>query len=264
MNSSALIQWAGKIPFLSHGLRWYASQYAENSIVRIKHGGAAGFLWKRHHRYVNGYWLGHYELPIQEALRRELRAGETFFDIGADAGFFTLIAAKLVGPAGRCVAFDPAPSNYRAIREQIDANELNDYCVALQEAIGDHDGTATFSFSTSGSPKGHLGAGRKSESEILVKTLSLDTACERMGKPDFIRMDIEGGEGAALYAARHTIAKIRPRWLIELHGPERERQIRGILAEADYKFFDLEGAPLPATTALPQHFIARPDSALVS
>src|SRR5688572_25684309 len=109
MPSARLIETLGKVPLLSQALRWYARRHPEGSVVTIKSGEAAGFKWKRHHRYVNGYWLGQYELPLQQALKRELKPGDTFFDVGANAGFFTLIAARLVGPTGKCVAFDPAP-----------------------------------------------------------------------------------------------------------------------------------------------------------
>ena len=44
---------------------------------------------------INGYWVGQYELPIQEALVRPLGPGMVFFDIGANARFFTLVGAKL-------------------------------------------------------------------------------------------------------------------------------------------------------------------------
>src|SRR3954464_11056302 len=106
MSSGRLIETAGRIPVMGQFLRWVAHHYAEGSVITIKHGEAAGYRWKRHHRYVNGYWIGHYELEIQNPLKRELRSGETFFDVGANAGFFTLVAAKLVGTSGRCIAFD--------------------------------------------------------------------------------------------------------------------------------------------------------------
>src|SRR5690349_4263474 len=96
-------------------LRWRANRYKEGSIVRIKHGYAAGFLWVRSHRYVNGYWIGHYELSIQRAITTLLKQGDTFWDLGANAGFFTLVAARLVGFEGKCVAFEPEPINYATI-----------------------------------------------------------------------------------------------------------------------------------------------------
>ena len=85
MITAQLLKTAGDIPLINQALRRVANFYPENSLVRIKSGHAAGLLWRRHHRYVNGYWLGHYEFAIQEALRRELKPGQRFFDVGANA-----------------------------------------------------------------------------------------------------------------------------------------------------------------------------------
>jgi ribosomal protein L11 methylase PrmA len=115
-----LLSSLGRLPLAGRLLRGFAGHYVEGSVVRIRSGLAAGYLWERHHRYVNGYWTGQYELPIQEALQRELKAGDTFFDVGANAGFFTLVAARLVGQKGSCVAFDPSAENAASIRRQIE------------------------------------------------------------------------------------------------------------------------------------------------
>lgn len=258
MNTPKLIESVGRIPLLSHGLRWCANRYPEDSVVRIKTGSAAGLFWKRHHRYVNGYWIGHYELPIQEALGREVGRGDTFFDIGANAGFFTLVAANLVGPSGRCVAFEPAADNCASIREQLELNSL-DHAALVPEAISNCEGTATFAFAAPGSPMGHLGQGGLHERQIEVKTTTVDAACARFGKPDFIKMDIEGAEISAFAAAQQTLTEFRPRWLIELHGPDCEREVRGRLSAANYSFFHIAGDPVPAGTPLPNHFLARPN-----
>ncbi len=257
MDAGHLIQTAGKIPVISHALRWYAGRYPEDSVVKIKHGCAAGSAWRRHHRYVNGYWIGHYELPLQQALTNELDAGQTFFDIGANAGFFTLVAARRVGSSGRCVAFDPSPDNAASIREQLEANAL-DHCRVVEEAISEVSGTALFSFATPGSPTGHLGTPNYREQRIEVKVTTLDLACARFGKPDLIKMDIEGGEINAFKSAGRTLSVIRPRWLIELHGAECEREVKRALQTADYEFFDLRGGALNGRDLLPGHFIARP------
>ncbi len=77
----------GKLPMASQALRWFANQDPEGSVVRSSQGLAKDLLWKRHHRCVNGYWIGHYEFEIQAALKRWLTLGDTFFVVGANAGF---------------------------------------------------------------------------------------------------------------------------------------------------------------------------------
>jgi FkbM family methyltransferase len=257
MNTAPCIAALGRFPVVSNILRWCAGQYPENSVVQIQHGHAAGLWWRRHHRHVNGYWVGHYELPAQEALCRELRTGGTFFDIGANAGFFTLVAARRVGPRGRCIAFEPSPDNGAGIAEQIEVNSLA-HCSLALEAIADYDGTADFSFPTPGSTVGHLGKTKKGEQNIQVKVTTIDSACARFGRPNFIKMDIEGAEASALRGAANTLRDVRPGWLIELHGPRCEQQVKALLQEAHYDFFDLDGVRLNSSRVLPGQFIARP------
>lgn len=247
----------GRVPIGGSALRWYANQYQEGSIVKIKQGHAANLLWKRHHRYVNGYWIGHYEFPIQNALKRLIKPGDAFFDVGANAGFFTLLAARLVGDQGKCVAFDPSPENVQSIREQIDLNAFQ-HCTVVAEGISDREGVADFFFETPGSAMGHLGKPNNGEQGLRVPVTTLDRAAQRFGRPDFIKVDIEGAEGDALSAATNVLQTIRPVWLIELHGEECEETVRTIMTAAQYEFFDLDDVRLPSDRELPEHIVARP------
>ena len=243
MSSARLIHSIGQLPILGSFFRWWARRYPENSIVTIQHGEAAGLRWLRHHRYVNGYWIGHYELPLQHVLKRELRTGQTFFDVGANAGFFTLVAAKLVGSSGKCVAFEPAPANLECIREQVELNQLA-HCQVVAEAVGAQVGESTFSFDLIGSSFGHLGHGREGDYEIAVPVTTLDVASQRFGAPDFVKMDIEGDETVALPAGKWLLHEHKPVWLIELHTPQGALEVTRILREAGYHLFDLQDNPV--------------------
>lgn len=256
MTKAQLTQFLGRVPLCGRALRWWANHFTEDSVVRIDQGHAAGFLWKRHHRYVNGYWIGHYELPIQDALVSELSEGDTFFDVGANAGFFTLVAARKVGPRGRCVAFDPSPHNHASIREQIELNGLTN-CQAVMEAIAERDGKARFCFSAPGSPTGHLGASQEGEAEVEVRLTTLDLAIGRFGVPSMVKMDIEGAEVLALKGAAELLRKARPRWLIELHGAACAEGVKAILRGAGYSFFWIDGSPVTDADTLPHHVITR-------
>src|SRR5216683_2563800 len=119
---AGVINRLGALPLIGPALRRMARRFPEGSVVRIHTGLAAGLNWRRHHRYVGGYWIGNYELDVQHALKRLLRPGDVFYDIGANAGFFSLLATKLVGPTGRVVSFEPLPENVQSIREQMELN----------------------------------------------------------------------------------------------------------------------------------------------
>ena len=68
---------------------------------------------------------GTYEPPVQQALADCLKPGDVVLDVGANVGFIAVIAAKLVGPAGRVVAFEPVPENARLVRRNARLNGLS-------------------------------------------------------------------------------------------------------------------------------------------
>lgn len=248
----------GKIPLISDALRWYANRFDEGSVVHIRQGLAANLLWRRSHRHVNGYWIGHYELPIQEALAELLQPGFRFFDVGANAGFFSLIGSRLVGASGHCVAFEPAPANVEIIREQLRLNGIRN-CKVVGEAISDVDGEVDLYFDYSGSPMAHLGESRPGEGKIRVRSTTLDLASSRFGSPNVVKMDIEGAEVRALRGALQLLGTDRPDWLIEIHGPTCERVIRELFLQENYCLFDLKLSSLDPDHALPEHVIAKPN-----
>jgi FkbM family methyltransferase len=257
MNTANLLTSIGRMPVIGTAARWYAGCFEDGSVVRIRHGHLAGCLWRRRHRYVHGYWIGHYEWPIQEALCRELHEGDTVFDLGAHAGFFTLLAARLVGPTGRCIAFEPAPENCDSIREQVGLNGCN-HARVVCKAVSSSAGHATFEPAWHGASMGRLQLGSRGADHVPVKVTTIDLASERYGRPHFIKMDIEGAEARALEGAAETLRKTRPTFLIELHGAEAERRVKARLQAADYQFHHLTGQSIASDGALPAHIIARP------
>lgn len=261
MDRAKVVELIGRVPVLGSTLRKIARRYPEGSVVEIRTGAAAGLKWKRRHRYLNGYWVGHFELDIQNALKRELRPGDVVYDVGANAGFFTLIAASLAAPGGRVIAFDPAPENCQSIREQVELNGFAPFCTAVEKAVGASPGKANFSFAVTGSPMGHLGEAARGERSVEVEVTTLDAMAEAYGSPTFVKLDVEGAEGEALAGARRilTSGAARPTWLIELHGPQCEADVKRQLAAAGYRFFDRDGRPVPAGSTLPHHVIARPE-----
>lgn len=67
----------------------------------------------------------HYEVGEREFVRRYLQIGDTFVDVGAHIGLFTLIAAHKVGPAGKVIAFEPCKTSFEVLKANIALNELS-------------------------------------------------------------------------------------------------------------------------------------------
>ena len=142
-DKARLIRQLGTVPILGSGLRWLARRYPEGSVVTIKNGLLAGCQWKRSHKHVTRYWLGVYEMPVQKCLARELGPGDVFYDIGANAGFFSLLGSKCVGEKGHVFAFEPLPENIGAVRSQVQVNNLTN-CTVVEAAVSDSVGHVRF------------------------------------------------------------------------------------------------------------------------
>src|SRR5205814_8707332 len=70
--------------------------------------------------------VGLYELDTARQIRRLLKPTSHFVDVGANLGYFTLLAAKWIGPAGRIDAFEPDPINRQRLEEHLSENNLAD------------------------------------------------------------------------------------------------------------------------------------------
>src|SRR5262245_27539814 len=68
------------------------------------------------HVLEHGCWEDH----VREVMRRVLRPGANFSDVGANIGLHTLFAASIVGPAGRVISFEPLPHMFDTLHRNVD------------------------------------------------------------------------------------------------------------------------------------------------
>ena len=119
-------------------------------------------------------------------------------DIGAHIGYYTLIAANLVGDKGKVFAFEPAPENYALLVKNIEVNGYRNI-IPVQKAVSNKSGTTNlFLFEQN---KGmHAIYERSGYGEsIVVESITLDDYfSEKQDSVDVIKMDIEGAEMLAL------------------------------------------------------------------
>jgi len=126
----------------------------QDARVVILQGKLKGYRWisgSSNH----GCWLGSYECGKRKAFERVVERGTVVFDIGAHVGFYTLLAAALVGPQGTVIAFEPLPRNLRYLRSHIALNRVANVSV-VEAAVADTGGTACFE-EGSGHSVGHIG-----------------------------------------------------------------------------------------------------------
>jgi FkbM family methyltransferase len=243
-----------KVPLLGRASRWLIRQYPEGSVVTIRTGVARGLLWTRYHRYDPGVWIGTYEPPIQQFLQRNIRQGDVFYDVGANAGFFTVLAARLVGREGKVVAFEPHPVNAKSITDQIQVNGFNNI-VLINKAVSSEPGIVTFCAGKNLS-MGYVGAPLPGEAVREVEATTLDEVLQDNLPPTIVKVDIEGGGVELVKGARTVAEKHRPIWILEVHNQEEETAFKNLLLPLGYRFESLSSEPITADQSLPNHVIA--------
>ena len=208
------------------------------AVVRARGGLTKGMRW-RVGSATHGAWLGTYELETQAVLAAQVRAGAVCFDVGANAGFFTLALARLAGPGGRVVAFEPMAINAAALLFHVAANGLRQVTL-VQAAVAEAEGLLPFEVHESTS-MGRLAAGE--DTGCLVPTLSLDGAVFARGlpPPDVIKIDVEGAEAAVLRGAARVLRECRPVVAVSLHGADCFRDCHALLRGHGYDIADFAG-----------------------
>lgn len=198
--------------------RWPLSLVPKTLVTPILLGKARGNRWiVGSSRYA--CWLGFYEHDKQQLISHNVQADTVFYDVGANVGFYSLLAARLV-KNGSVFAFEPSPRNLAYLREHLRLNKIANTEV-IAAAITDQEGASSFTLETTGF-MGHL----SSDGDISVSTTTLDFLLEQ-GKilpPHYIKMDIEGAELAALRGAQKCIQQYRPQIFLATHGHEIHSQ----------------------------------------
>jgi FkbM family methyltransferase len=187
-----------------------------------------------------------YECELNH-LETILLAGNTFVDVGANLGIYTLVASRIVGPSGRVISFEPSLQSFAQLEENISLNGFKNI-MAARVALSDKTGQA-FLYHGSDAGKNSLGSAPCEEPKgEVVATQSLDEALHQLSVEtvDVIKMDVEGAEELVLLGANRTVALHRPIVLFEIN-PEASGRLGlsphgafDLLAASDYEFFAIK------------------------
>ncbi len=160
---------------------------------------------------------GYYELREELFLRRYLRGGDYFLDVGANVGVFALLAASLVGPFGRVFAFEPNPRPAELMAKSATMNWVHDRLTVRRVAVGRRAGTAQLRFSPVRAGDATIGA---NDSGCFAQTTEFVGNIEAMTVPvvsldeefpvdiplKMLKIDAEGSETQVLAGARRLFA----------------------------------------------------------
>lgn len=208
------------------------------------------------------FLTGHWEPRITDLISTALAPGDTFIDIGANVGYYTLLASGQVGEHGNVFAFEASPSIFRRLQLNVSSNRMHN--VSLHNvAIGNKPGKVWIWTA----PEGNLGHstiidkvaaadGHRREAEVPCDTLSSLVPLPNLLGARLIKMDIEGAERLAIEGIVQHLKQFseRTEWVVELSptfSPGGARDIEWIFntfIDAGYSAFKIENRYVPLSS----------------
>ncbi|MDB5295551.1 MAG: methyltransferase, FkbM family [Phycisphaerales bacterium] len=234
----SFVRWLGRLQFsvaaAGPAIRWAAAEVASGESV-IRHGVGAGLRFDAAGTNP-GYAMGTSEAAEQRALAAHLRPGGVYYDVGANARFFTTLAGRQVGPGGRVYGFEPSPANAAAARTNAARNGFG-HVTIVEAAVADRTREAAFVIDPTPTFC-HLAAPGESEAlapgawAVTVPVTTIDEAVARgeLRPPDYVTIDTEGAELRVLAGMVETVRAHRPAAGViasNCRHPSHGRTVRG-------------------------------------
>ena len=153
------------------------------------------------------YVYGKRELPDTQVMQDVLQPGMGVADIGANIGYYTLLAARQVGETGHVYAFEPDPRNVPLLQENVVLNQMKDRVTVIPQAVADQSGTQELHLDERTNVSSFTDR-RNTVDTVPVECVSLRDF-SHMDDIDILRMDAEGYEckiidGVLPYLAEHN------------------------------------------------------------
>jgi FkbM family methyltransferase len=207
------------------------------------------------------YYNGFFEANLTNFFVNFLQDGDTFFDIGANVGYYSLLGSSLVGPRGKVLSFEPTPRTFASLSENV---RSKDNIEVFNNAVLDREVEIEFfDYGPKYSPFNSV-VKRTSEQmffkdkfeAIRVKAIAIDTFCKtRQVFPTFAKIDVEGSEHFILEAMSTVLDEARPLVSIEVSAAEELndncRKSTSILLSKGYECFEIS-APGYLTAHIPR------------
>ena len=243
MASLPTVNWAYGFPEVCRRLTRFSARRICGWVPRVESGPGKGLRLDAG-TATDLFLQGNYEGPVQDAVSSLIKPGGVFFDVGANIGFFSILAARIVGPTGGILAFEPVPQNAALIERNARLNNFNNirvFKLALTSKTGKEElllaryaGGAALK--TAGIPPDHSG-------NLIVETSTLDDFVEsrKVPPPDIVKIDVEGAELNVLHGMVETLRNCGPKLIIEVDDAtlgkceEKLRACQEFLSGFDYR-----------------------------
>jgi FkbM family methyltransferase len=239
LRSPASVRSLRYVPVMGDLIHYVSHQLLptnERLCVQVQAGPAHGLQLELNPRTGQAYLRGEIEIATQKLLAEKLRPGMVFYDLGANIGFFSLLAARLVGQDGRVISFEPDAEVATRLRCNIALNEFSNITV-VEAGVWSKSESVRFLASDESSPERGTGRllGCENQAEgTPTRCVALDDFVQSAAPPDAMKCDVEGAELEALRGAENLLRTRRPWIICELHPQGNEQMVREFLSGVGY------------------------------
>jgi FkbM family methyltransferase len=179
-----------------------------------------------------------FELDEIDFLKKILKPGDFFIDIGCNVGLFSLIASQLVGEKGKVICFEPTPKTFKRLKENIELNSFNNID-SKNIGLSNEIGQLFLNQSENGFDAWNTFASNidyKFQNKVKVDVSTLDNEIQNLDKNkiSLIKIDVEGWEKFVLEGAKEILVNYSPVLLIEF--TESNTFAAGYMVQEIYMF----------------------------
>jgi len=230
----------------------------DTMLVKTTYGGLLSISAKDRSLMPTLVTTGAIEHPLTQYFRKQIRPGQTIVDIGANIGYFTILAAQLVGEQGKVIGLEANPSVYTYVKDNVQMNWVTPQTELHNLAAYSDKTSINFFVSSTYQGDSSINSNLDVElEEIEVNTITIDELLQSVKKVDLLKIDIEGGEYHAFLGMKQSIVdkKIRAiafEWNPKMLGEEYTSKFAELLHEYEstYKgqFYLLSHDGIPILT----------------
>jgi FkbM family methyltransferase len=195
---------------------------------------------------------GYYEPPVTRLIHRRLRQGGTMVDVGANWGYFSLLAASAVGANGRVVSLEPDPRQFATLESNVRLNAFTQIAPLRQAAAAAAGDATLLGYVDDAGNRGvsRLGTQVSNGPTFDVKCVAIDDVVAGLPHVDVIKVDVEGAElgvlrgmrdGLSAHKYRSVLLELHPDWLAA-RGDSPDACV-ALLLDAGYTAWTIDQSP---------------------
>lgn len=183
------------------------------------------------HVMMDGFW----EMWLTQFFARIVKPGMTVIDVGANAGYYTVLFGDAVGRQGRVIAVEPVPATLSLLRQSVALNGHASYTRIADVALGKEPAGEVLMILPEGEPKNATVVPNERPGAFRVPSTNLDTLARDLDRVDLIKIDAEGAEEDIVAGMQELLARHRPNVLLEFNAA-RSRDASGFVAHLRQRF----------------------------